>query len=173
MTAKEVREMCAKVAEEYAERNKWSADAVGSGVDIAEEIRALPLPEPPGHTNLMVTPESLDKYMADNPIPEPTMGVREEIAKRLAHHLDDEAWKNWEQAQPLKGEFDFADQLLAAGFTRSDAAVVEAARKLERAAKIISSLGARTGPQWTDLALVLMDMRAALAAHDKRGGNDA
>lgn len=25
----------------------------------------------PGHTDLMVTPESLDKFMAENPLPEP------------------------------------------------------------------------------------------------------
>ncbi len=46
---------------------------IGQGLKIARHIIESIFDDPkraPGHTDLMVTPESLDKFMAENPLPE-------------------------------------------------------------------------------------------------------
>ena len=60
---------------------------------IVEALRrAAPAPEgvadAPGHTDLMVTPESIDAFMEANPLPRPDAGggVREQLAEALAEN---------------------------------------------------------------------------------------
>lgn len=65
-----------QIADPLQSLDKWLKDHYGVTLHrIAAHIRAMSASEAPGHTDLMVSPESLDEYLEKNPPPEDAVSI--------------------------------------------------------------------------------------------------